>query len=69
MIEGVRYRVVYQVPGVHRKPRVMIGVYLGPGGGGLEFSLRPEAGTTAIQRAHIISASQTLGKIHTPRMA
>ena len=53
---GTRYRVTYQITGVQRKPRMFVGDWMGVNDtiNQLEFSLRPEAGTTAVDPEWII---------------
>lgn len=49
MTTGRKYEVIYQIPGVHRVPRRMVAVYLGPLGKSSSFSGRPFFGTTDLE--------------------
>jgi hypothetical protein len=53
---GTRYRVTFQIAGVQRKPRTMVATYIGVNEQltELQFSLRPEAGTTSLGDDSII---------------
>lgn len=62
MQRGQRYRVVFLIPSMHRKPRVMVGTYLGDTENqqAAQFDLRPEAGTTTVPHRDIQS-TQSVG--------
>ena len=73
---GQRYKILYQIPGVHQKPRIAVMEFMAfePNtlhGDDLVFSLRPLAGTQTLKSRWIISAEQTIrpvmaGKIWRP---
>jgi hypothetical protein len=64
--QGLKYRVTYRIPGVHRVPREMVAVYLntlhddalGIRHDEASFSGRPEFGTTSVKIEHIMDAVQ-----------
>jgi hypothetical protein len=55
---GRKYRVWYRIPGVHRKDRVFIGTFIGMDRAKIQFSLRPEAGTSWIESPWLIDAEE-----------
>jgi hypothetical protein len=63
--KGKKYRVRYQIPGVHRKPREMVAQFIDLDkskfdveGDLFVFSGRPEFGTTDLPRRHLIGAAE-----------
>jgi hypothetical protein len=59
LLSGRQYKVRYQIPGLHKKPREMVAVYLSfdERPNGLKtyfFSGRPEFGTTEVKQEHIL---------------
>ena len=59
---GQNYRIIFQIPGVHYKPRETIMRYLGHdvmGHNELSFDLRPVAGTQSIKIDWIMEVWET----------
>jgi hypothetical protein len=65
MVSGAKYRVRYQIPGLHRIPREMVakfisidkdGIFGDAGRDKFVFSGRPEFGTTDLERRHLLGA-------------
>jgi len=59
LLSGHQYKVRYQVPGLHKKPREMVATYLSfdeksNGKKTYFFSGRPEFGTTEIDQEHVL---------------
>lgn len=55
IIRGKKYRVTYQIPGLHRVPREAVMIPFDHNTRVIFFSGRPQFGTTEIERLHIIS--------------
>lgn len=53
---GSKYRITYQIPGVHRKPREAVLRYMDRDGDRVIFDGRPAVGTTTIDAECIKSA-------------
>lgn len=58
MESGKKYRIIYQIPGLHRAPRKGVAKFLGANKDGLDrtvyvLSGRPEFGTTEILAEHV----------------
>jgi hypothetical protein len=63
---GQNYRVVFRSG---RSVKEMVGTYLGLGAGGLQFNLRPLAGTTPVPAGDIIELWETSAKRRLPSKA
>jgi hypothetical protein len=53
MKRGQRYRVVYLIPGVHRKHHEFVADFLDESDLEYSFSGRPEFGTTSVEKEHV----------------
>jgi len=61
LISGMRYKITYQVPGQHKKPRVAVLDFMEKGEGDKYFfSARPIGGTQTFYRDWIIKAEPAL---------
>lgn len=60
---GQNYRVVFRAG---RSTKEMVGTYLGLGQGGLQFNLRPLAGTTPVEARDVIQLWETTAKRSLP---
>ena len=61
MIVGQKYQVIYQIRGVHRGPRIMVGTFLGKRTHPEEsfaFNCRPAAGTQELRKEHFDSIEE-----------
>jgi hypothetical protein len=66
MEEGKRYRVIYLIPGVHRRPREAVMAFLSEDASEYSFSLRPLAGTQVIDKKYVRAIYETQSAISTP---
>jgi hypothetical protein len=70
-IPGQRYKIIFQIPDVHRKPRVAVVRFLrklsGPNGI-LLFDIRPIAGTQEMHPEWIYAAVRTDDKVMAPKI-
>ena len=64
---GVRYRIRYRIPGVHRSVHEFVGTFLGNaqhlGQDVAQFSLRPVSGTSTLQYRYILEHAEVDGSV------
>jgi hypothetical protein len=72
MIPGKNYRVIYQIPSTHQKPREAVMTFLGHNAEAVwtkySFSLRPSAGTQEIDTTWVREIWSTTREVMAPRI-
>lgn len=68
MISGEKYKVIFQIPGVHKKPRVAVMKFLGTSLHHYYFDLRPLAGTQEVEKKHVLHTQLTVEDLMVPKI-